>query len=376
MPARLRAIAERTTGVVRRRSARAARRVAGRLDPAPTGGLGALPPSEGDVRHFVASLLFPVADPDERAQILSRLPADRPVDASDVRHLLSAVDRMHTVSPAEIRPLRGDLRRAEVDGFSLWLDAADTSVSQTLLGGAGYEPSMTAVFRHFARPGSSVVDVGANVGYFTLLSASLVGPSGRVWAVEANSDNARLVLASVLDNGFTNVTLFPLAVAEGSGWAYFSTHVGSNGGLVSASLDALLEAPGRVVPTATIDALLADEHVDLLKMDVEGAEGRVLAGALDVVERCRPVVTSELSFEMLSRVSQMDPTEFVSLLTDRGYVGYVVGKQENPELRRFSDAAALVASWPDPLHLEDLLFVPQEREADAQALAGRAGTSA
>ena len=121
----------------------------------------------------------------------------------------------------------------------------------------------------------TVVDVGANLGYYSLLASKLVGPSGRVIALEPNSENCRLLLSSLRLDGITNVQLIPVAADTATGWAYYSTHVGSNGGLID---DAdLLRHPGVVVPTFRLDDLV-EQPVGLLKMDVEGAEGRVDQG--------------------------------------------------------------------------------------------------
>ena len=159
----------------------------------------------------------------------------------------------------------------------------------------------------------TVVDVGANLGYYSLLASRLVGPSGRVVALEPNSENCRLLLSSLRLNGSTNVELLPVAADVATGWAYYSTHVGSNGGLIDGN--DLLAHPGVVVPTFRLDELVY-ERVDFLKMDVEGAEGRVVRGATRIIERDRPIVTTELKDEMLTRVSGVSV---------RDYLGYFEG---------------------------------------------------
>ena len=89
-----------------------------------------------------------------------------------------------------------------------------------------------------------------------------------------------------------------------------------NGGLVDG--EDLLSRPGTVVPTFRLDDLV-DTPVGLLKIDVEGAEARVVGGARKLIERHRPVVTTELSEAMLDAVSGMTPTEYLDYFHSLGY---------------------------------------------------------
>ena len=100
----------------------------------------------------------------------------------------------------------------------------------------------------------TVVDVGANSGYYALLGLEAGRSAGRVVALEPNSENCRLLLSSLRLGGFTTSSVIPVAADEATGWAYYSTHVGSNGGLIDDS--DLLAHPGVVVPTFSLDDLV------------------------------------------------------------------------------------------------------------------------
>ena len=143
--------------------------------------------------------------------------------------------------------------RCMVGGVELFCDAADAAVTPGLLSGR-YEAHLSAVFERYCKSGMTVVDVGANLGYYSLLASGLVGPSGRVIALEPNSENCRLLLSSLRLNDITNVQLRPVAADTTTGWAYYSTHVGSNGGLIEGG--DLLSHPGTVVPTFRLDDLV------------------------------------------------------------------------------------------------------------------------
>jgi FkbM family methyltransferase len=208
-----------------------------------------------------------------------------------------------------------------------------------------------------------VIDVGANLGYYSLLAARLVGPTGRVIALEPNSENCRLLLSSLRRSGLGNVQVLPVAADTETGWAYYSTHVGSNGGLIDD--EDLLTRPGVVVPTFRLEDLVAGPvgllkgagPVGLLKMDVEGAEGRVVRGATRLIERDRPVVTTELKEEMLTRVSNTTVREYLSYFEGLGYTAALLEKESGAE-KPYASVADLLADWGGRDELRDVLLLP------------------
>jgi hypothetical protein len=98
--------------------------------------------------------------------------------------------------------------------------------------------------------------------------------------------------------------------------------------------------------------------VDLVKIDVEGAEGLVIRGAQDLIERHRPIVTSEFSMEMLPRVSGMPGKEFLSFFQARGYEIFLIDRNSS-DLIRIEDIDSFIANYGPPVRIEDLAFVPQ-----------------
>jgi FkbM family methyltransferase len=202
------------------------------------------------------------------------------------------------------------------------------------------------------------VDIGANVGLYTMLASTLVGPSGRVVSIEPSSENCRLILLSLAANQVRNVEVLPLALDGARGWSNLSGHFGSNGGLVPG--DAANLASGRcdIVATFPLDDLV-EGRVDFLKIDVEGAEGRVVAGAQRILETWRPIVTTELSLEMLGRVSGIGGEEYLETFEKLGYqisiLNRTTGLPDTP-----TTAEQIIKDWADPLQIEDLLLLPPE----------------
>ncbi len=273
--------------------------------------------------------------------------------------MLGAVEHQLALTNFSIQLSRDDVTLARVGDIELLCDTADRSVSLTLQAGE-YEPHLTAVFERFCRPGMTVVDVGANVGYYSMLASALVGSEGRVIAIEPSSENCRLLLSTMRLKGRTNVTVLPVACDAQTGWAYYSTHIGSNGGLVDD--EDLLANPGTVVPTFRLDDLV-DEPVGLLKIDVEGAEARVVAGARKLIERYRPVVTTELSEAMLEQVSGSTPAEYLNYFHGLGYSLAVIDRTSGSP-RTYPTVRDLLLDWREHFQIEDLLLTPDDSPID------------
>jgi FkbM family methyltransferase len=286
------------------------------------------------------------------------LRSDRIATTADLRRLLGGLDRQRFPSPVSVRFRAGDVSTTTLEGLRILVDRADASVSLTAAGTRRYEPHLVPVLAQHCRPGMTAVDAGANIGIHTVALGRLVGPAGRVIAVEPSSENCRLLLASARENGLTNVEVHPVALDEREGWSYLTGHIGSNAGLVSTSDQMFVEGSGWIVPTRRLDELVRGD-VHLMKLDVEGAEGRLIRGGTRIIERCRPVVISEFSCEMLRRVSRMEPLDYLSFFTERGYRISIIDRSDPGSLRPVSSPDALLATWGDELRIEDLLIEPQ-----------------
>ena len=198
-----------------------------------------------------------------------------------------------------------DVAYIPMHGFELAVDALDFSVSQPLANGS-YEPHLRAFYEAQSKPGMTFIDVGAEIGLYSMPAAHLVGERGRVISFEPNSENCRLILLSAIKNRFKNVALFPLALSDTIGYHSFAMFLGSNGGMLPSDESVLNDLNCTVVPTMRMDDFV-HERVDVIKIDVEGAEGLVVRGAEKLIEQYRPLVTSEFSMEMLPRLLNAGP---------------------------------------------------------------------
>jgi FkbM family methyltransferase len=137
-----------------------------------------------------------------------------------------------------------------------------------------YESHVQRLFCERVRPGDIVFDIGANVGFFSLLASKLVGPKGRVYAFEPLPRNLSYIEQHLRLNAVTNVTVKPIAIASTSGTASFGD--GEN-----ESQARLSEKGEHHVTTASLDDLVANgtPRPAFIKMDIEGAEFDALRGA-------------------------------------------------------------------------------------------------
>lgn len=139
-----------------------------------------------------------------------------------------------------------------------------------------WDPGGTAYFGRLVKPGMTVLDIGAHVGYHACHAGRLVGPTGLVLAFEPEPRNYELLLANVWRNGLGNVVCFPWAVTEATGFARLYLHATNTG-------DYRLRDDGErdSIPVRAVrldDMLVVRPPVDVVKIDVQGGERGAVAG--------------------------------------------------------------------------------------------------
>lgn len=283
-----------------------------------------------------------------------------PVDPADPvatwRRIVAGFDHHHVPTPFTIRFRPADIGEVAVDDAALVIDSADVSVSQPIVDGS-YEPHLLAFVRGFLQPGMTFIDIGANVGLYSILAAQLVGPEGRVVSVEPNSENCRLLLTSAARNRFDHIDLHPVACGPQRGHAVIRTALGSNGGFIAGVDDAVLDPTAIVVAVTPLDELV-DGPVELIKVDVEGAEELVFSGASRLLREARPTVISEFSPEMLARVSGIDALDYLRGWQARGYDIHHCHRDSH-ELIPVDDPVAFMADYGSEFRIEDLIMTPR-----------------
>jgi FkbM family methyltransferase len=175
------------------------------------------------------------------------------------------------------------------NGIRILVDTRSIDIGIHLLTLGRWETAYTALFTRLVKPGHTVLDIGANHGVYALLAAQITGPTGRVDAFEPNPRLAKLVDLSLRLNGFAPwARVHALGVSEAMGNAklVFNDNF-SGGGSVALAGSAGQARPGVECRLVSLDDMFADPtyRPDVIKMDVEGHEGRALRGMRRMLER-------------------------------------------------------------------------------------------
>ncbi|MCS7191951.1 MAG: FkbM family methyltransferase [Armatimonadetes bacterium] len=208
---------------------------------------------------------------------------------------------------------------SNVNGFTMLVKSTDEGIGRELAFHRIHEPMVTKLLPSFVCLGSTVLDIGANIGYYTLLSSQLVGLKGLVVAVEPHPDNVRLLELNLRLNRVENVKVLPTAVSDeigvtemfvsrGSNWHSLHPTERTNLGTIS-------------VPMTTIDEIVLQigRPIDLIRMDIEGWEIKALQGAKETLKRDRPSIVMEI------HPAYMQQGELKQLLTWLQSLGYKRG---------------------------------------------------
>ena len=199
--------------------------------------------------------------------------------------------------------------------FRMYVRLDDWAVGARIAVKRSYEPHVTNVLRPLLKPGIIFGDIGANIGYYALFAAAHIGSSGKVIAFEPSSRNCDLLRMSLHANHYTNVYIHPYAVADAEGIVGFG--MDDSNGRISRDDPA---AAAYQVRAITLDAFLKDEpQIDVIKMDIEGAEGRALDGMRDLLRRHRPILLTEFSPRGLLIASGIAPEAYLDRLRDLEY---------------------------------------------------------
>jgi FkbM family methyltransferase len=205
-------------------------------------------------------------------------------------------------------------------GFRFLADLGDWLGQYVYLTG-GYEPPTAAVIHALVEPGDTVLDIGANAGFFTLLAAARVGPRGRVLAFEPLPGVRRDLEANVGLNRFGNVTIHGAAVSDRK--ATLTLFEGPQGHKGLSSLRPIdMAVQSLAVPAIALDDLAGEiGPVKLAKIDVEGAELLALVGASKLIARDRPHLVIEFTDEYLRSFGH-SAALLAEWLFDHGYAVY------------------------------------------------------
>ena len=211
------------------------------------------------------------------------------------------------------------LFRVETIAGSLWVDSRDEGVAPSLLATGAYEPYETRLLHGILQPGMVFVDIGANIGYYTSLAAARVGARGRVIAIEPAPQNFSLLRRNIAESDNFHVEVYQCALGGQSttGVLYLSeTNAGDHRTFA-------MDDPERSkIPTSIrrLDDLIdASTHIDVVKMDIQGAEPAALAGMTGLLKANRDIVLFTEFWPAAIKQSGYCPRDFLHRLRQSGF---------------------------------------------------------
>jgi FkbM family methyltransferase len=225
------------------------------------------------------------------------------------------------------------LLKARVQGSRMYLNPDDVGISRELAIYRVHEPLSTRVLRQIAVKGMTVIDIGANIGYYALIESQGVGESGRVIAIEPVDSNYELLVKNVRENACANVTTMQIAIGDYIGVArmYLAKRSNCHSIIRRGASDNYSE-----VEITTIDKLVENLNltsVDLLRMDIEGYEFKAIDGMIGTIRAHRPAIFLELHPHVKGVEDGACP-RFIQRLKDLGYdVQYVIDRARDVPVR-------------------------------------------
>ncbi len=219
---------------------------------------------------------------------------NRPVDSYVIPREKLPIDVIFAENKDEIIQFVYEFPQQEYKIYSVWnsgrfyLDSINDAIKSPLRKGYQWEPHIVDLIKKHTVPGTLALDIGAHIGTQTLALAKAVGDSGHVLAFEPQPKIFRELFLNMHLNGMKNVSFFWAGVGSHEGKVELSPFTNGNEGGTG-----LYGGTGTFVQLMTIDSLRL-ENVSLVKIDVEGKENEVLAGAKETILRCRPVILIEI----------------------------------------------------------------------------------
>lgn len=206
-------------------------------------------------------------------------------------------------------------------GFKIWGNLSDAIIFGSIMIN-NYEPEVVSFLQNYVYPSDVVIDIGANIGYFSMLASTLVGNSGKVFSFEPRKQLYMYLENSREANKFEQNKVFNLALGsrrEKLQLAY--DDVSYNFGGAQLVTDNLIPH-GKKVENVKVDVLtniVGDIKSNFIKIDVEGAEYLVLNPVREYLFEHKPIIISEINKPLLKKISKVNPEEFIISLNEIGY---------------------------------------------------------
>lgn len=186
----------------------------------------------------------------------------------------------------------------QVNDYRMKIIPNDKGISSELMIYGNHEPLTTQIISKELNNGMNCLDIGSNIGYYALLESKKIGQSGNVWAIEPSPENFSTLIENIKLQDNKNVKAFNFAIGDQNGEIEFIISKKSNWSKIKEENDPI-ELGDKIikVPLKTLDSFSEEnnfEKIDLLRMDVEGYENKIILGGLKFLKKFKPIIMIEI----------------------------------------------------------------------------------
>lgn len=186
----------------------------------------------------------------------------------------------------------------KVNDYQMKIIPNDKGISSELMIYGNHEPLTTQIISKELDKGMNCLDIGSNIGYYALLESKKIGQLGKVWAIEPSPENFSTLIDNIKLQNNENIKAFNFAIGDKNGEIEFIISKKSNWSKIKEEKDHIEPGDKIIkVPLKTLDSFSEEsnfEKIDLLRMDVEGYENKIIEGATQFLRKFKPKIMIEI----------------------------------------------------------------------------------
>jgi len=235
-----------------------------------------------------------------------------------------------------------------IDGLTMYLNPTDRNVSYLIFANKVHELFETSILKYFLKENSIYVDIGANVGYYTLLAAS-IAKNGQVFSFEPYDLNFKLLEKNIVANNLSNIQTFQHAVSNENTFVNVFSGGANKGNvrLFKDDLEGYMEEhqSNKLVKSVTLDSILDDSiDPDIIKMDIQGGEMLALEGMKKIIQNTNELVLFTEFWPEAIELNKTSPSEFLQSLHNLNFEIYDMDTTSNKLIKKSN--AQLLEDYP------------------------------
>lgn len=235
----------------------------------------------------------------------------------------------------------------EQEGVRFNVYSDDLGVTPAFFFDGSFESQEIQVFKSLVRPGMNIVDIGANIGIYTLIAAKLIEGKGTVYAFEPEPENFSLLKENIELNSFQNIEPFQYAISNSNSKIKLYLNKQNRGD--HRIINPEMGKNYILVDSYTLDSFIGDKRIDIIKMDIQGAEPLAVQGMKRIIDKNEYIIIfSEFSPFGLKDAGFI-PADYIEFFIRRGFNAYEINEQEKKmgrfDIRRIEQLEKCEASY-------------------------------